>query len=383
MSVLVEDSPRNLDKWIISAVTTGPANGVTVTPFASPWLHRVASGRKHGLEERAEKFRKNGVPFWFDPMTHALQMGGVGDFRFYDEYSLWGGTRGDLGTPANRSDHVRRVFEVQDVIGSTHLAPTVLLHAGLSAESELALRVAQEAVQNDPDCWLSIAGTSPFWASEASLDAHIGGMAQLQPAGWFLTVVRTATTLPVEVAIEEVHGLCRAARALSEYAPVHVAHGDLAGLPAIAAGASSVGTGWDQRQRMCSYTDYAPRLPSTGGGSWYERPTLQALLGSLTVNEAQVLMDRDPSLAGRLGGLPAPGAEEAFQHQVRVLSTVIGDIDGTPDHHARYIRLLDLYNSAAHEWLGVQHITACKYGADAWVDGLRSGLLLYGATEGW
>jgi hypothetical protein len=67
-------------------------------------------------------------------------MGGVGDFRFYDEYSLWGGARGDLSSNAARSDHVRRVFDVQGAINTRRLRPTVLLHAGLSADSELALK---------------------------------------------------------------------------------------------------------------------------------------------------------------------------------------------------------------------------------------------------
>jgi len=124
-------------------------------------------------------------------------------------------------------------------------------------------------------------------------------------------------------------------------------------------------------------------MPSTGGGSWYERPTLQALLGSLMTNEAHVLMARDPALATRLGGLPAPGAEEAFQHHAKVLSAVVGDISSQVGYEARYRHLMTLYHTATLEWPGIQAITGARHGADAWISALYDGLALYGKTEGW
>lgn len=36
MSILIEDSPRNLLAWIIQAVKSGDASGAVISPFATP-----------------------------------------------------------------------------------------------------------------------------------------------------------------------------------------------------------------------------------------------------------------------------------------------------------------------------------------------------------
>lgn len=56
--------------------------------------------KKPGIRERAQELASDGVAIWFDATTHALQMGGVGDFRYHDKFDLWGGPRGDLSTHA-------------------------------------------------------------------------------------------------------------------------------------------------------------------------------------------------------------------------------------------------------------------------------------------
>lgn len=133
MTTLIEDSPRAFQaKWIVDAVMAGHAQGAVLTPWATPWHHRGGPGKKPGIRERAQELAGDAVPIWFDATTHALQMGGVGDFRYYDEFDLWGGPRGDLSTAANRDEHVRKVFDVQDSLAARHLGPTVLLHTGLS-----------------------------------------------------------------------------------------------------------------------------------------------------------------------------------------------------------------------------------------------------------
>jgi hypothetical protein len=385
VSVLIEDSPRSYQAgWIAEAVQAGLSTGAVLSPFATPWAQHGGPGKKPSARARTQELLGNGVRVWFDPMSHALQMGGVGDFRYYDEYDLWDGPRGDLTTKAFRQEHVRKVFAVQDTLGLQHLAPTILLHTGLSDTSNRALDLATEAVARDPTCWLSIAGTPPFWASGSALDAHIGALASLEPAGWFLTVVRPVTTVPVDADAEEVHGLCRSARALTEDAPVHVSHGDLAALPAIAAGASSVGSGWDKRQRVCSYADYAPRIPGPGGGGWYERPTLQGLLGSLSSNEATLLASRDAPRVAHLGGLPpAPGPKEAFIHHLSALNGILAPMLAENDHQQRYRRMAAVYADATMEWPPVERITACAMGSDDWIRTFERGLALYGATEGW
>jgi hypothetical protein len=384
MSVLIEDSPRAyLANWITEACANQIASGAVTTPWATPWLTHPGQGKKPSAQDRVQQLQAGGVPVMFDPMTHVLQMSGVGDFRYYDEYDLWSGPRGDLSDPALREEHVGKVLHLQDVLGVPHLAPTVLLHAGLDNTSALALELSREAIRRDPACTLAISGTAPFWASRAALDAHIGALASLQPSGWVLTVVRTATPLPVTILPEEVHGLCRTTRALSEDAAVHISHGDLAALPAVAAGAATVGSGWDQRQRVCSYGDYGARDPDAGGGGWYARPTLRGLLGSVSANEAIVLEARDSVLVTRLGGLPAPGPRETFDHHLTVLTHVINDLQAEPDPERRYRKLVALYSAAHTGWPIVTRHTNAASGAKEWIDGVAAGLALYGATEGW
>lgn len=384
MTVLIEDSPRaNLAAWIHENVAAGVASGAVVTPWASPWESHAGAGKKPSIQSRVPVLQTEGVDVWFDPMTHVLQMSGIGDFRFYDEYDLWAGGRGDLSDQSLLEEHVGRVFAVQDTLAVPHLGPTVLLHSALNNDSVLALELAREAIRRDPDCWLSIAGTTSFWASGTDLDAHVGALDALAPGGWFLSVVRTATTLPVPAVPEEVHGLCRSTRALSENAPVHISHGDLAALPAVAAGAATVGSGWDQRQRVCSYADYGPRDPDATGGGWYQRPTLRGLLGSLLPNEAFRLGTANSALVRQLGGLPAPGPRETFDHHLVVLHGLVARLQAVADREQRYRLLRRMYDDAAAHWPAVQRITGCVAGATEWLAALAGGLDLYANTEGW
>lgn len=162
MSVLIEDSPRaNLDRWIIERHLAGCCAGTVVSPFATPWDQRTGPGRKPSAGRRISDLQTAGVAVWFDPMTHALQMSGVGDFRYYDQYNLWNPERpGELSTRADRADHVQRVFAIQQELRVRALAPTVLLHTGLSDTSALALDLAREALE----CWppLSVPTTAPL-----------------------------------------------------------------------------------------------------------------------------------------------------------------------------------------------------------------------------
>ena len=385
MSVWIEDSPRNLAPWIIESVGSGIASGAVITPWATPFNQEAGAGKKPSAANRIAELQAAGVDVMFDPMTHVLQMSGVGDLRFYDEYDLWAGPRGDLSDQALIEGHVDKVFAIQDSLNVSHCAPTVLLHSGLEMFSVVALNVAREAIRRDPHTVLTIAGTPPFWASGAALDAHIGALASLDPSAWVLTVVRTTETeLPLTVQAEEVHGLCRTTRALSADAPVHISHGDLAGLPAVAAGASTLGSGWDQRQRFCGYGHYGPRGPgSDGGGGWFKRPTLRGLLGVIKSNEGIVLNSRDPGLVARLGGLPVDAPREAFDHHLATLTAVVDAIKAEQDWEAKYRLLAALYDAANADWPAVQREASTTTTARHWIAGPAGGLALYARTEGW
>ena len=211
--LLIEDGARNtMPNWALRSVAAGAARGAVLSPFTTS---RVGNTYKGSGASIATKLAGEGAEVWFDAATHALQMPNAGDFRFYDDWGLWPGTRAALETAGNQRDHIQRAFDAQDALGAPHLGPTVLLHAPQSNMSQRALRMAEIAADEDGGCFLTVAGDSAFWSGGSALDAHIGGLAQIEPAGWFLVVTRDIAALPVPADKEEVHGLCRTVRSLS------------------------------------------------------------------------------------------------------------------------------------------------------------------------
>jgi hypothetical protein len=378
MTIWVEDTARNvLAVWASEACAQDSVEAAVLSPFCTP----QQQDWKQSGSQTVERLREAGLEVWFDPETHALQMPAVGFFRYYQSWDLWSGTPGALGSQAEMRDHVRRVFAVQDELGVPHLAPTILLHSAQSATSQGALDLSRVAVDEDPECRLSIAGDATFWGGATLLDGHVGALAQLEPAGWFVTVSRQLGVVPVPAIPSEVYGLCRTARALSEGAPVHVSHGDLAGLPAIAAGGASLGTGWDVRQKVSAYSNYAAPDPDPDGGQWFSQATHQGLTSCLVRGDAQVLADRDAVLSSRLlPGTVPPGAKEAWLHHAAILNRLTDSL-GLPYRDA-YEALRGVYESAQVEWPVVAGVLGVASQADAWVTPLLAGLEAYGRTEG-
>ena len=385
MTTFIEDSPRALSGWIVDASNAGHATAAVLTPWATPLVHRGGSGKKPGIAKLAEKLREGGVPFWFDPTTHALQMTGVGDFRYYDEYNLWGGPKGDLSQGGYRREHVKRVFERQRELGAPYLAPTLLLPSGLNNLSTLALESAKSALDLQPTTWLSLSGIGTLWGDGRDLDAHIGAMSALCPDGWFVSLVQPQSDLPPRLTAEEIFGICRTVRALSEYAPVHISHGDFAALPAVAAGATSVGTGWDKRQRVVSYKDYGPRPEKAGQAQWYQHPAFLGLLGTLAKGEGELLEQQDPILTSRLGGLPNPPQVEYYylQHASQLSAAVRQIQSAESNYKKRFEELDDMYLNATTNWQSVQTSAGLPDRSKVWIEPYQEGLRMYAKSEGW
>ena len=385
MSILIQDSARNnLASWTERAVRDGAALGAVLSPFASPV---TGNGYKIDASAIASRVKASGGQFWFDPTTHALQMPQVGDFRYYDQWDLWAGAgqRGDLDSEPNQRAHIQRVFAVQDALSAPRLAPTILLHSAQSQTSQRALQLSTVAMEeaNGRPVWLSIVGDTHFWSAQGELDAHIGALDQLEPAGWFITVVRPQAAVPVPAHADEVAGVMRTVYALSHDRQVIIGHGDLAALPAIAAGASALGTGWDIRQRVCAYSDYAARGDGGDGGQWYQRPTLEVLLGDMKSNEYQVFRSQNLAYAESLTpGTFSAGPERAFRHHAQVLSRITEQL--VPLHGEPRVRALrDRYTRAEAEWPQAQLISGCSVGGDPWIRAQINGLDQFIAGEGW
>lgn len=384
MTLYIEDSPRpKLVAWMKGAIVRGQASAVVLDPWLSPFNHRTGNV-KPGLAVRTAELSAQGIPFWFDPMTHVLDMPGARDLAYYAEYDLWVGNRGDLTTPPLREEHARRTVQLQRSIGARTLAPTTLLPTGLNNRSTIALDLARMTLEEDAKAFLSVAGLGTFWADGSDLDAHVGALAALAPSGWFLSFAQPTNDPPARLTAEQVFGICRTVRALSENAPVYISHGDFAGLPAIAAGAFGVGTGWDKRQRVVSFPDYGPRDPDSQG-RWNKRPAFAGLLGTLTEREGALLGQQDRALANRLGGLPnPPQVPQIFEKHVEQLSLAVGQVVAAgATYEPRFRELNAMYDSARANWAAVSRATGITDLSRLWVDPFQNGLRMYARSEGW
>jgi hypothetical protein len=384
--ILVEDSPRNnVVSWTIAATQDGIVDGVILAPFSTPWVN---NNYKRGIADTIRRLRDGGVEqIWIDVTTHALQMPNCGDFRYYDSWDLFSDIDRRLTDSAEYRDHLRRVFDIQDHYEVPRLAPTLLLHNPASQTSQRALEIARHATEmsaaDGVEVALTIAGTSAFWAGGNALDAHIGGVAQMLPNYWFLAPVRPVGALPAPVEGEEIHGICRTARSLSDEASIHVSHGDLAALPAVAAGAASIGTGWDTRQRAQAYDNYVERTGGEGG-SWLQRLTLQGLYGTIARQEAELLQAGDAALSARLvpGRLPPQGAQETWHHHARSLRNLMQPLLSASTYDSAYDLLMDGYSDARGNWVLAEQVVTVATDYNSWVRPLQRGLSLYGQTEG-
>lgn len=381
-SLLIEDTARNnLRSWCTATLGAGTSRGAVINPFSTG---PVASQSKPAAHRIASEIREAGGEVWFDAMTHILQMPAVGDFRYYGQWDLWDGARSQLMTRVLRRDHIARVFEIQRSIDATPLAPTVLANSSTGAELVAVVSLLEEAIELDSDCWASLSGTPTFWSGGPDLDALVGTLAQFEPRGWFLSVVRPDEYLPVRTTSDEIAGLCRTVRSLSEFAPVHISHGDFAGLPAIAAGAWSIGTGWDNRQRVLQPGSFVERGESTGGGGWFQRPTFERLFAFLPRVAAELMFAQDRTLAGNVfaGSLHPDGPKEAFFHHAEALSNLCFEVSAG-SHEDRYRTLVMLYETAIRDWADASSSVDRPDESSSWISPLLGGLRSYGTTEGW
>lgn len=381
MGILISDTARNnLASWTIRAIEGGYASGAYLSPFTSPL---GSNSYKKSAKDTASRIQDAGGEFWFDPMSYALDMPRAGDFRHYETWNLWSQTRGDLSDQVSRIDHIKRVYEIQTVLGSPLLAPSLLLTNPNSQKSQQALDFSIEANETDNGAWLTISGSQEFWSSEDELDAHIGALNQLEPAGWLLVVTRSETMMPPTCSEKEICGLMRTVYALSQDREVRIAFGDLAALPAVAAGATSICTGWDLRQRICAYQDFEERANDTSGGGWYQRPTLLGLMGGLTAREYSILVSEDQQLADSLTpGTIGPRPELAFKHHAQVLNSIITELNSLTDA-PRVNALRGHYDDALTKWDDVIRITGTTLGPRQWIMPFKNGLDVFMNSEGW
>ncbi len=274
--------------WCEQALTSGAADGVFISPFFTPAIRR--SGQPSGAD-LADRTRNVGGQVVLDATTHAVSLPGVDKWTAYDTWSLWDGPRGDLSTAALQRGHLARVSAVQDLVGSVHFAPTLALDSPVGGDADTALELATEATSLDSASWQSLAGRRGFWLSP-DLDNYVGSLAALRAPVWVVTVVRERGDYPPDMSeIAQTAAICRTVHSLSKRSRVIVAQSDLYGLPAIAAGADSIGSGWYTKQRVCAPSTYQRNDDQIRRAALWM--TYQGLLGRLHQTDSETLVRLD------------------------------------------------------------------------------------------
>jgi len=383
MTLILHDSGRNWKvAWALEALQSHGATGVVLTPFETPLQTGPNTGTRASARTCVELITDAGGVVLLDPMTHGVLAPGANAFDIYDGWDLWGGARGDLSTKEFRQEHVERVVARQHELGLPGVAPTLILDSSSSQESERVLEMAEATVAADRDAFLALAGSPGFWSQGPALDEFVGELAGLRPGGCLLTLARGSLRLsPLVDAPDEVQGICRSVHSLSLRSLVHVQHADLCGLPAIAAGATSLGTGWDLRQRI--WAAEAFRRQSTGGQA-ARRVTHRGLLAIYRRQEAELLRAADAALSSRLipGGLPATMKNE-WEHHLAVLGEVVERIQSAPNRRQKVARLMSEYDAATQNFDQAATATpAFRGGAVAWIEARAEGLRRYAVDEG-
>jgi hypothetical protein len=383
MSVLIQDGRANGHRvWLQEAIERGMAQGAIVSPFATP--PRSARMRP-AASVLAGDMRARAAEFIFDATTHGFLLPGVDAVDIYGQWNLWAGDPGDLTSDALVEGHVERVFDVQRDLGAPLLVPTVPLDAaGFGPSNRTALALAAAGASNASGCWQSIAGSRTFWASGATLDAYVGELAQTRPNAWVLTLIRDREAYPPDTSDSEAEaGLCRTIHSLALRSRVIVAHSDFFGLPAIAAGASAIGSGWHGGQRVCSAASYRER----SGGRNFRYVTHGRLLARLGPDVAEALDRQNAALARQLRddqAYPVDDADARAMHLQALRSRA--DRVGSQSDRARSVEALrEIYDSAQAGWTRLVAMLpglVTTANVDAWVTHPRNGLERYALGEG-
>jgi hypothetical protein len=378
--LLLHDSGRSGKVgWAETAIRNGAALGMILTPFQTP---RQAVPRRDSAANCRMAIEAVGGEVFFDPMTHGVFAPGANAFDVYDGWSLWPGQRG-VRTSSTLLGHVDRAVRRARELGVQLLSPTLSLDAPAGREAELAVEMAARSIQDEP-AYISIVGSESFWSAGAALDAYVGELVSLRPAGWSVLVTRPALRQPTPgLDPAEVAGVCRTVHSLSRRgAPLIASHADLGGLPAVAAGATRLGSGWDLRHRVCAHDSFRS---ASGVRRAAQRVTHRGLLAWLKRDEAERLLAADAVTSRGLvqGTLPAD-FNAGWLHHLHCVSNRASRVAAAGSRQDRVNRLRSMYADARRSFI---RVTAAAGPLEAdqrqWIDPLAAGVEMYAAGEGW
>lgn len=382
--VLIHDSRRSgHKKWSVEAVTSGYASGIILTPFATP---RVGVPRNPSAADFAKEIKAVGGEVIFDPMTHARLLPGTNKTAFYDTWGLWK-KEGKLASEESQLTHVERVFGCQEQINAPFLAPTLQLSSPQSSDANLALDMAQVAQRVEKKTWQSLVGTRSFWASGPHLDAYVGSLSALRAPVWMITVANeiVSSQTPDLTDTKAFAGLCRTVHSLSLRARVIFAFSDFSGLPAVAAGADTLGSGWDRGQRTFDPLSYqensatGPRRPA----SYVTQGGLNAVLRR---DAAEAINRWDATQATRIRGDSMPPSDNIERmHHLQQLHSAVETISANDLRNYRVDALRIRYSTAAKDFdtlINSLPNTVKKSDKESWVTAPSKIIEEYAFSEG-
>lgn len=384
--VLIHDGRRiGHRKWCLDAIDLGSADGVILTPFSTP---RVAEPRYPSASDMAQDVRNVGGEVIFDSMTHAATLQSSNKFDFYNAWELWGPDGMDLEGPTRQLAHVERVFERQSQIGAPLLAPTLQLRSPQAPAAHVALGMARIAHGLDKGTYQSLVGTRQFWASGTYLDAYVGSLVALRAPVWIVTVANeiVADQVPDLENTDAYAGLCRTVHSLSLRSRVIVAYADFAGLPAVAAGADTVGSGWDRAQR--TFDPLAFKVDSDPGIRIPASYVTQGGLNSVLRRDSAEAIERwNASEARRIRGGQMPPSDQAQRlHHLQQLRAAVGQVDAAgPNKKDRVDELRRRYRVAAADYdrlIAALRPIVRESDKTAWATNQSAALEAYAASEG-
>jgi len=382
MSLLLQDGAiTGHFTWCEQALSSGVADGVVISPFFTPDTPRRGQTTGGGA---ASRIRGAGGQVMFDATTHALQLPGVDNWTSYNTWDLWDGARGDLSTDALRVSHIDRVFGHQDALGAPRLVPTVALDDPNGADADTALGLATSGQATDASAWQSLGGRRGLWLSD-DLDAYVGALAQLRAPVWFLTVVRERPEYPPDMTEAVLTAaVCRTVHSLAQRSRVVLCHADLYGLPSVAAGADTVGTGWHGKQRVCAPGTFQRNDPSAirRQATWH---TYRGLYARLHGEESNALFRADAALGAKLHAGPlttnSVATREHHLEVVRSLTQAVNGAGPTPRDRVAALRLA--YEAAQADFEALRARLGRTFGQRRaeQVDGCFDGLRIYAEAE--
>lgn len=390
MTILLHDGRRGGHAtWVKEALTTGLADGAILNSFATPPTaiprHPSAAAVIADLRD-GSPLGPTGPEILFDSASWAATLPGTDFWQVYDQWDLWPHhARGDLRDVGAIADHVRAVFKIQSDLGVPYLAPTVAVDTATGQAAETALELAAEASRQQPGCMITLCGMNSFWRAGPALDAYVGRLARLRAMACYVIPLRDRARYPADLTdTDAIAGWLRSIHSLSLRSRVIAAYTDHLGVIAAAAGADTVGTGWDQGQRVCSPDAFRTSGPGGQNINYSPHP---GLLARFTEAVARGLEDLGGTFAGAMRwgeAIPSDMREHREQH-FRALNeqvTAVHNAGATPAD--RYPVVRHIFTGADLSWA-----QAAAFGAQGvslnekaqWLDGMRNGFETYVHAE--